>query len=179
MKATGIVRRIDELGRVVIPKEIRRAFHIRVGDALEIYTDNDGDVIFKMFSPVGDLGKYAKDYTDALSKATDKIVIVCDRDKCIAASGNKKASFINRPVAGGLDDIVGQRQFYEYNEGDSYSNALDGVESFIVAAAPIISAGDILGAVALISPESSGKCTKTEKELLTVAASFFAGLLSE
>lgn len=179
MKATGIVRRIDELGRVVIPKEIRRAYKIRVGDPLEIYTDNEGGVVFKKFSPVGELSKDVKEYAEALSKATDKTVIICDRDKCVAASGSGKAGLLNRPVSSGLDDLAVLRAPYLKQEDEIIINGLDGVESSIFALAPIISQGDILGSVALISDTKEGKATENELTLIKVAANFLGNSLSE
>ncbi len=179
MKATGIVRRIDELGRVVIPKEIRRAYHIRVGDPLEIYTNNEGGVVFKKFSPVGEMGKTAKDYAEALSRATDKTVIICDRDKCIAASGSGKAGFLNRPVSSGFDDFVVLRKNYFLKEGETPMHSLDGVESYLYCMAPVISQGDILGAVAFISDKNSATITDCERSLITVAGDFLGNNLSE
>ena len=87
MKATGIVRRIDDLGRVVIPKEIRRTMRIREGDPLEIYTDRDGEVIFKKYSPIGELNTFAAQYAETLHKTCELDVIICDRDAVIAAAG--------------------------------------------------------------------------------------------
>ena len=87
MKATGIVRRIDDLGRVVIPKEIRRTLRIREGDPLEIYTEKDGEVIFKKYSPMGDLGEFAGQICEAIGKNTGYIAAVCDRDAIIAVHG--------------------------------------------------------------------------------------------
>ena len=87
MKATGIVRRIDDLGRVVIPKEIRRTMRIREGDPLEIFTDKDGELIFKKYSPIGELTDFAAQICDSLRRATDAITAVCDRDAVIAVAG--------------------------------------------------------------------------------------------
>ena len=87
MRATGIVRRIDELGRVVIPKEIRRTLRIREGDPLEIYTDKDGEVILKKYSPIGEISSFAKDYTESLFRALGHIACICDRDMVVSASG--------------------------------------------------------------------------------------------
>ncbi len=179
MKATGIVRRIDELGRVVIPKEIRRAYQIRVGDPLEIYTDNEGGVVFKKYSPVGEMGKAAKDYAEALSKATNKTVIICDRDKCIAASGSGKAGFLNRPVSSYLDDLVVERKNFFLSENTATTHALNGVDSFIYCLTPIISQGDILGSISFISDKNSEAVTETDKTLITVAAEFLGNSLSE
>ena len=90
MRATGIVRRIDELGRVVIPKEIRRTLRIREGDPLEIYTDHDGEVVLKKYSPIGEIASVAKDYTDALLRTLGHVAIITDRDVVVSASGSPK-----------------------------------------------------------------------------------------
>lgn len=90
MKATGIVRRIDDLGRVVIPKEIRRTLRIREGDPLEIFTSNEGEVIFKKYSPIGELSAFAGEYAEILHKTSAKPVIVCDRDHVVSVSGVPK-----------------------------------------------------------------------------------------
>ena len=87
MRATGIVRRIDDLGRVVIPKEIRRTLRIREGDPLEIYTDRDGEVILKKYSPIGEMSSFAKDYTESLFRSLGHIAVIVDRDQVVAASG--------------------------------------------------------------------------------------------
>ena len=90
MRATGIVRRIDELGRVVIPKEIRRTLRIREGDPLEIYTDHDGEVVLKKYSPIGEIAAIARDYTDSLYRSLGHICCICDRDMIVSASGATK-----------------------------------------------------------------------------------------
>ena len=90
MKATGIVRRIDDLGRVVIPKEIRRTLRIREGDPLEIFVDREGEVILKKYSPIGELGDFAKEYADSLNEAIGHIALISDRDNIIAVSGTEK-----------------------------------------------------------------------------------------
>ena len=93
MKATGIVRRIDDLGRVVIPKEIRRTLRIREGDPLEIFTNTDGGVIFRKYSPVGELSSFAEQYAEVLSKTANVPVLICDSDHVVAAAGVSKKEF--------------------------------------------------------------------------------------
>jgi AbrB family transcriptional regulator, stage V sporulation protein T len=88
MKATGIVRRIDDLGRVVIPKEIRRTLRIREGDPLEIFVDRDGEVILKKYSPISELGDFAKEYAEALYDSLGNPILICDRDTYIAVAGS-------------------------------------------------------------------------------------------
>ena len=106
MKATGIVRRIDDLGRVVIPKEIRRTMRIREGDPLEIYTDNDGEVIFKKYSPIGDLSGFAGIYAEVLHKTGGSPVVVCDRDHVVAVSGIPKKELLERRVSPSLEEMM-------------------------------------------------------------------------
>ena len=103
MKATGIVRRIDDLGRVVIPKEIRRTLRIREGDPLEIYTEKDGEVIFKKYSPMGDLGEFAGQICEAIGKNTGYIAAVCDRDAIIAVHGVQKRELLDKRCSQELD----------------------------------------------------------------------------
>ena len=106
MKATGIVRRIDELGRVVIPKEIRRTQRIRRGDPLEIFTTGDGEVIFKKYSPIGELHSTAGQYTDVLNKSFALTAFVSDRDHIIAVSGAGRREIADRAVSQPLERLM-------------------------------------------------------------------------
>lgn len=110
MKATGIVRRIDDLGRVVIPKEIRRTMRIREGTPLEIYTSVDGEVIFRKYSPVGEISGTADQYADVLYKVGGMPTVICDRDHVIAASGIQKKEVLERRVSSSLEDLIEQRK---------------------------------------------------------------------
>ena len=114
MKATGIVRRIDDLGRVVIPKEIRRTMRIREGDPLEIYTNVDGEVIFKKYSPIGEISSIASQYAEVLSKIGGCPAAICDRDHIIAVSGMQKKEVLERRVSGSLEDLIEQRKSHVY-----------------------------------------------------------------
>ena len=151
MKATGIVRRIDDLGRVVIPKEIRRTMRIREGDPLEIYTDNDGEVIFKKYSPIGELASFATQYAEVLGKSTEMGVIICDRDHCVASAGVAKREVAERRNSVVLEDIMESRKPYVHSQGEKLKAVLEGCDYSIGIAIPIISSGDIAGAVVLIS----------------------------
>ena len=119
MKATGIVRRIDDLGRVVIPKEIRRTMRIREGDPLEIFTDKDGELIFKKYSPIGELSDFAAQICDSLRKSTDGIAAVCDRDAVIAIAGGAKKELLDKPISAQLSDIMDNRSPYRQESGGS------------------------------------------------------------
>ena len=115
MRATGIVRRIDELGRVVIPKEIRRTLRIREGDPLEIYTDRDGEVILKKYSPIGEMSSFAKDYTESLFRSLGHIACIVDRDQVVAASGVSKKELWDKPISPDLESAIQARQTVSSN----------------------------------------------------------------
>ena len=115
MKATGIVRRIDDLGRVVIPKEIRRTMRIREGDPLEIYTDREGEVIFKKYSPIGELMDFAGEYAETLYKTCGLPVAVCDRDCVIACAGISKREFVEKKLSADVESVIEGRTLYTYS----------------------------------------------------------------
>ena len=172
MKATGIVRRIDDLGRVVIPKEIRRTMRIREGDPLEIYTDKDGEVIFKKYSPIGELSDFAAQICDSLHKSTDAIAAVCDRDTVIAISGGAKRELMDKRISAGLERIMEGRSSYRLN-GGSCIPVSDGEEKFCVSvAAPVVSEGDVMGCVLFICQNGGGACSDIEFTLAQTVASF-------
>ena len=141
MKATGIVRRIDDLGRVVIPKEIRRTMRIREGDPLEIYTDTDGEVIFKKYSPIGELGPYTQQYADVLSRTTGLPSLLCDRDRIIAAAGLPKKQVLERPITKQLEERMEAREAYMAGEDAPVLEACDGLEKHVAVMYPIIRPG--------------------------------------
>ncbi len=171
MKATGIVRRIDDLGSVVIPKEIRRTMRIREGDPLEIFTNSGGEVIFKKYSPIGELSAFAGQYAEALAGSTRFPVIICDRDHCIAAAGISKKETVERRLTPDLEDIIESRKSINMGEGENRS-ALEGVNRNIRVAAPIIAAGDVCGAVVMLEGDSGDVAGDSEIKLANVAASF-------
>ena len=169
MRATGVVRRIDDLGRVVIPKVIRRTMRIREGDPLEIFTSN-GEVIFKKYSPMGEMSSFASDYAAAMAEATTLAVIICDRDHCIAAGGAPKRDLLEKSVTPELEKIVENRKLYT-SKGESLC-AIEGCDRGIVVACPIISAGDITGCVLLIENEGVTTAIDSDIKLCEVAAKF-------
>ena len=117
MKATGIVRRIDELGRVVIPKEIRRTLRIREGDPLEIFTDREGEVILKKYSPIGELGEFAGQYAEALAKTVGIPACISDKDTVIAVSGVSKKELMNKKISEDIEKIMTQKDTYVRKSG--------------------------------------------------------------
>ncbi|SFR04444.1 stage V sporulation protein T [Desulfoscipio geothermicus] len=181
MKATGIVRRIDDLGRVVIPKEIRRTLRIREGDPLEIFVDREGEVILKKYSPIGELGDFAKEYADSLHEALGHIACIADRDTIIAVSGAPKKEFLNKPVSNAIEKVMEERKAVIINNpgNDPYCAECMVIEdgdckysSEVIA--PIISEGDPIGAVILASRESNVKMGELELKLAETAAGFLA-----
>lgn len=181
MKATGIVRRIDDLGRVVIPKEIRRTLRIREGDPLEIFVDREGEVILKKYSPIGELGEFAKEYADSLYEALGHIACIADRDTIIAVAGAPKKEYINKPIGAAIEKVMEERKAVVINNpgDDPYCKECMIVEdgeckysSEVIA--PIISEGDPIGAVILASKESDVKMGEMELKLAETAAGFLA-----
>ena len=178
MKATGIVRRIDDLGRVVIPKEIRRTMRIREGDPLEIYTDREGEVIFKKYSPIGELSAFASQYAETLYKTCNLSVIISDRDAVIASAGVSKKEYNEKKLSDNLENVIESRGMYIWREGgERYSPIVDGGSHYVSCAMPIISEGDVVGCVASLADISSdktrdGSVSETESKLVMTAASF-------
>lgn len=178
MKATGIVRRIDDLGRVVIPKEIRRTMRIREGDPLEIYTDREGEVIFKKYSPIGELSSFASQYADTMHKTCNMSVIITDRDAVIACAGASKKEYNDRHISEELEDIIEGRSMYVWREGAQRLPIIsDGTSHFISCAMPIISEGDVVGCVVSIADMSGERLRETvggelESKLVLTAAGF-------
>jgi AbrB family transcriptional regulator (stage V sporulation protein T) len=148
MKATGIVRRIDDLGRVVIPKEIRRTMRIREGDPLEIYTDREGEVIFKKYSPIGELQAFAMEYADTLNKTSSLPIFICDRDAIIAVSGASKREYLDKRISKDLEEIIEGRSIYQNVGKREMLSIIDhGSEHYVSCAMPILAEGDIIGCV--------------------------------
>ena len=173
MKATGIVRRIDDLGRVVIPKEIRRTMRIREGDPLEIYTDKDGEVIFKKYSMMGGLSEFASQICETVHKTVHQPAIVTDRDSIIALAGLVRREWMEKPISPTLENILVSRQLYEHQAGAApflVTESKSGL--FVSLAAPIIAQGDVLGCLLLADTEGSWVPSETERTLLETISGF-------
>jgi AbrB family transcriptional regulator (stage V sporulation protein T) len=182
MKATGIVRRIDDLGRVVIPKEIRRTLRIREGDPLEIFVDREGEVILKKYSPIGELGDFAKEYADSLHETIGHISMIADRDVIIAVAGGNKREFLSKPIGKLIEKSLEERTTYTMNDIENSSDEnvhviqTDDREYTIKSqvVAPIVSQGDPIGAVIIVSKEPGVKLGDMEVKLAETAAGFLA-----
>ena len=172
MKATGIVRRIDDLGRIVIPKEIRRSFRIKEGDPLEIYTDAEGEVIFKKYSPIGELSSFASQYAEVLHKNGGLPIAIMDNDHVIAASGISKRAILERRVTKSLEELMENRAIHIATDTVPSMNAIEGFDRKANVVYPIIYGGDVSGAVALIESENHQLPSETDIKLVQVAAAF-------
>lgn len=177
MKATGIVRRIDDLGRVVIPKEIRRTMRIREGDPLEIYTDSQGEVIFKKYSQASEISLFTSSYADCIYKALSIPVIITDRDKVISGAGISRKEVIDRRITPNLENIMEKRTPFISPNGIECIDAIEGFEKAASVAFPIISSGDIEGAVVLLKDPQNKKPAEASIKLLQVASAFLGKIL--
>lgn len=175
MKATGIVRRIDDLGRVVIPKEIRRTLRIREGDPLEIFTDREGEIILKKYSPIGELGAFAKQYAESLAQTLGCAVCITDTDQVIAAAGSGKKEFQEKYISRQLAGLIEKReQISAEKDEPGYVKIIadqgETYESQMIC--PILCEGDAIGAVALLEKDSKKKFAQAERKLAQCAADF-------
>jgi len=175
MKATGIVRRIDDLGRVVIPKEIRRTLRIREGDPLEIFVDRDGEVILKKYSPIGELGDFAKEYAESLSESTGHIAMISDRDTFIAVAGASKKEYLDKAIGNVLESCMENRKIMLESAPGNYEvlrDVQESISSFV--AAPIVAGGDPIGTVVLLSRDPGVSMGEMESKMVETAAGFLA-----
>ncbi len=177
LKATGIVRRIDELGRVVIPKEIRRTLRIREGDPLEIFTDREGEVILKKYSPIGELGEFARQFAESLNKSLGHIACIADRDTILATSGATKKEYMDKALNDAVEQLMNERKNHqadlrtggmipitvEEEDASGYTGQ---------TVVPIISEGEPIGAVLLLTRESGATMGETELKSAKTAANF-------
>ena len=177
MKATGVVRRIDDLGRVVIPKEIRKTLRIKEGDPLEIFTDKDGEIILKKYSPIGELTEFATEYAETLSKTTGHIAFITDKDTIIAVSGGSKKEYLEQSVSDEIEQIMEDKEIYTSKENKDISmpitkNDKNDKKNNSQVVYPIISNGDTIGSVILLSKEANVKMDEVETKLAQSAATF-------
>ncbi|MBE6065555.1 stage V sporulation protein T [Clostridium cochlearium] len=176
MKATGIVRRIDDLGRVVIPKEIRRTLRIREGDPLEIFTDREGGVILKKYSPIGELSEFSKGYAESLQQTIGNIVIICDRDMLVSVSGVQKKEYMDKKISFELEKIIEERRTILISKEREIIPLYDDEEFegkyATQVISPIIAEGDAIGAVIIVSKDKDEEFGEVELKLAETASSF-------
>ncbi|XMB86440.1 stage V sporulation T C-terminal domain-containing protein [Mycoplasmatota bacterium WC44] len=150
MKATGVVRRIDDLGRIVIPKEIRRTLRIREGDSLEIFVDQQGDVVFKKYSPVEDISTFAQQYVDAIYTTNKREVVVVDRESIVAASGSIKKDVLGKKISQKIDELLIKRNSVTTKDNEEFEICSDVFVKQPISLRPINAHGDIIGAVIVL-----------------------------
>jgi AbrB family transcriptional regulator (stage V sporulation protein T) len=178
VKATGIVRRIDDLGRVVIPKEIRRTMRIREGDPLEIFTDREGEVILKKYSPIGELGDFAREYVESLHQNLGHIACVADKDSIVAVAGGTKKEFLDKSVSHDLERAMEMKKTIVANRGEEgkilsiTANEEENPKYSSQVIAPVVADGDPIGAVILLSRESDSNMGEVEIKVAETAALF-------
>lgn len=177
MKATGVVRRIDDLGRVVIPKEIRKTLRIKEGEPLEIFTDKEGQIILKKYSPIGELSEFAAGYAETLSKTTGHIACITDKDTIIAVSGGSKREFLEQDVSKELEKLMDEKEIYTSKENSNIAmpiikNEKQDRRNNAQIVYPIISNGDSIGSVILMAKEPNKKMTEVEQKVVQSAATF-------
>ncbi|GIN42264.1 stage V sporulation protein T [Bacillus sp. Gen3] len=173
MKATGIVRRIDDLGRVVIPKEIRRTLRIREGDPLEIFVDRDGEVILKKYSPISELSDFAKEYAEALYDSLGSQILICDRDAVISVAGVSKKDYLNKNIGSPVEKVMDDRTTQIVTQKGQVS-LIDGFEEELSSytISPIVANGDPIGAVIIFSKDRT--IGEVEQKAAETASAFLA-----
>lgn len=174
MKATGIVRRIDDLGRVVIPKEIRRTLRIREGDPLEIFTDREGEVILKKYSPIGELSAFAGQYAESLAQVSGRLVCICDMDQIVAAAGAGKKEFQEKYITKVLEKALEARKdLLVFQSDKAFINITeDHSDHKQEVISPILAQGDVIGGVILLEKDDKKKMGETEVKLAACGAGF-------
>ncbi len=182
MKATGVVRRIDDLGRVVIPKEIRKTLRIKEGDPLEIFTDKEGEVILKKYSPIGELSEFANSYAETIAKTTGHIACITDKDTVIAVSGGPKKEYLEQDLSKELEEVMENKEVYTSKENNEIALPVtknDNKDKIYNSQViyPIISDGDVIGSVILMSKEPNKKMGDVEFKVVQSAAGFLGSQL--
>ena len=167
MKATGIVRRIDDLGRVVVPKEIRRTLRIREGDPLEIFTDREGKIILKKYSPIGELSTVAKQYAESLAQVLNCLVCICDMEQVVAAGGNGKKEIQEKGITKELTEFLQKRSSMEAEVGEKqYIQIVEEQEIYVWEVInPILCQGDVIGGVVLLAKKKNKGSIDIDKKM--------------
>lgn len=175
MKATGIVRRIDDLGRVVIPKEIRRTMRIREGEPMEIFTGREGEIVLKKYSPIEELGNLAREYVQAMAQTLGILVCVTDHDMVVAASGPRQQEYQGKTISRELEELILRRETLQKKEQDRGKVPVIENDHMLFGAQmvqPILAAGDTIGSVILLNKREAGEFTESDKKLMMIAARF-------
>ena len=182
MKATGVVRRIDDLGRIVIPKEIRRTLRIGEGSPLEIFTEKDGEIVLKKYSPIGELSEFTTNYAETLSKTTGHIACITDKDTVIAVSGGLKKDLLEQNISKELEEVIENKEIYTSKDNDELAIPISKNENkerifHAQVIYPIVSDGDAVGSVVLMSKEPNKKMSDAELKVVQSAAGILGSQL--
>lgn len=181
MKATGIVRRIDDLGRIVIPKEIRRTFRLREGDPLEIFVSSTGEVVFKKYSPIGDISSHINGYAEVLYQIGKLPVVICDNDHIISCAGISKKEILERRISSDLEEVLLNRKTIKSDSGEKeHIQVMEGKEYRAFSCVPIIISYDVCGAIIFISNgELKNENGYILDKLLQTAVGFISSQMNE
>jgi AbrB family transcriptional regulator, stage V sporulation protein T len=178
MKATGIIRRVDELGRIVIPKEIRKTLRLKEGTPIEIFVSENSEVVLKKYSPLNELNDFAKEVVEAVYMSVEQPTIICDKDEIIQVAGANKADYINKPISASVEKIIAERKPVMSNKKENATiykivkeDAGDYISQIII---PINSGGDTLGAIIIFNKDASISFTIAEVKVATAMANFLA-----
>lgn len=176
MKATGIVRKIDELGRIVIPKEIRKTMRIKEGESLEIYVEKTGEVILKKYDPLSEQKEQIENFVETLSEELGMLVLVTDNKSVVVACGRGSKDYVEKDITRELSGVLDKRNVFnsaksgviKIVEGDKLSDIV------ALAVAPIISDSDLMGSLVIMSKDISKQIGSNELKLLQVGRNFLA-----
>lgn len=178
LRATGVVRRIDDLGRIVIPKEIRRTMRIREGAPLEVYV-NKGDIVLKRYAPLNTLEDHAQEYTESLQENLQCIALVCDESGVLAIAGASKSTYLNKPIGEEIEQAINSMKTVIQKESGEYE-IIEGVKhehaSFVIA--PVKDKNQAIGAVVLLS-KGNQKFSEVELKLAELAANFLGSRMTQ
>jgi len=182
MRATGIIRKIDDLGRIVLPKAIRRILHIRVGDPLEIFADREGVVILKKYSPIVELEAFVNEYAKTLSKVIDHGILFTDREMIVASAGGINKEIIGKSILRQMEDVIQERELIIAVKGDKQFDeiSINGLEEYgSRLICPIFSEGDVIGAIAFLGKDEKKRMGKKEIALAQCAANLIGRHISQ
>lgn len=168
MKATGVVRRIDDLGRIVIPKEIRRNLRIREGDSLEIYTDSNEAIILKKYSHIESINNFIAQYAESVFASSKREIIITDNERIIAVAGNFRKDIVGKKIDIRLDDKIQKRNMQVFERGESLEITDNLVINTPTVLKPIAVYGDLIGAVIVVGENAVGELEKSIAEMTSL-----------
>lgn len=181
MKDTGIIRRIDELGRIVIPKEMRKTLRLNVGTQMEIYTNPTGELILKKYSAISDIKDYAQIFCQALAEGGEKGVLICDTDTVLACNNVSKKDYLNKAISLDLEKLIFERKNYLLNVNENATTyplvENDKTTYYSQIIVPIIVSSDIVGAIVLLSSNKDLIFTTNDVKIVQTVANILNKML--